>query len=142
VAIDRAWFRVRNSGRKLKLHAKTPECQSCEVMWIIDLRTLQDPSQPSDQPRRRTHVQHFGEVLLREERSVEQVEPPKHQSCEVTRVVDLGTLRDLPRPSDLGHGQPDTDHFGSKEEVTPRIPRTPKLRSNGGRRSRGYVDTP
>jgi hypothetical protein len=53
-------------------------------MWIVDLRTLRDPSQPFDQPRRRTYVQHFDEVLLREERSVEQVETPERQSYELT----------------------------------------------------------
>jgi hypothetical protein len=53
-------------------------------MWIVDLRTLRDPSQPSNQPRRRTYVQHFGEVLLWEERSVEQVETPEHRSYELT----------------------------------------------------------
>jgi hypothetical protein len=63
---------------------KTYECRSFKVMWIIDLRTLRDPSQPFDQPRIRTYVQHFDEVLLWEERSVEWVENPKCRSYEIT----------------------------------------------------------
>ena len=70
------------------------------------------------------------------------VETPEGWSCEVTRTIDLGTLRDLPRPLYLYHGQPDANHSWSKKEFTPRIPRTSKLQSNEGCRSRGYIDTP
>jgi hypothetical protein len=68
---------LETTGGSWKIHAKTPECWSFEVMHIFDLRTLQYPFQSSDQPRWRNYVQHFGEVILQEERSVEKVETPQ-----------------------------------------------------------------
>jgi hypothetical protein len=49
-------------------------------------------------------------------------ETPEGRSCEVTRTVDIGILRDIPWPLDLFQVQPDIDHSGSKEVVTPQIP--------------------
>jgi hypothetical protein len=35
-------------GEQRCYNTKTPECRSCEVMWVIDLRILRDPSRPFD----------------------------------------------------------------------------------------------
>jgi hypothetical protein len=29
-------------------NTKTPKCRSCELLWVVYLRILQDPSQSSD----------------------------------------------------------------------------------------------
>jgi hypothetical protein len=39
---------LTSSGEHRCYNTKTPEFQSCEVLWAVDLQILRDPSQSSD----------------------------------------------------------------------------------------------
>jgi hypothetical protein len=87
---------LTTSGEQRCYNTKTSECRSCEVLWVVDLRILRDPS----------HRLIMGMCVSRREHVGVHVSSNGDAMCGgfVAEKRDVDDLRHVPRILPMGFG--------------------------------------